>query len=441
MVDNLWASVAAPVMCGDWLPALLAKNARCDYLTQFGSPQTLDDFRASVPVVSYDDLRPWIDRTIRGEPDVLFDGHPIAWERTSGSTSAAKLIPYSAGGLRDFQSAVLPWLIETVRQHSITGSAYFSISPATRPHEMIAGVPVGLPDGAYLGDAAAAVLAQCSVVPLSVASISDVEGWRSETVRHLAAAEDLELISIWSPTFLLRLLEEPALRDPVRRWPKLKVVSCWEGGASKPCFEELAKRLPHAHLQPKGLVSTECVVTTPDADGRPQLTRSGFFEFEQDGQLYLSDELVRGATYEVIVTTASGLYRYRTGDLVRYGDGLDFVGRSGVVSDLVGEKLTESFVASCLEDVPGFRLLSPDGEGNGYVLMTDSSVMVDAGVVDARLCANPQYAYARRLGQLQSLRLVAVHNLQDRYLNAELARGARLGDIKPPVLSPQWRSL
>jgi hypothetical protein len=446
MGDSSWSSLAAPVWSEDWLPELLTKNAHCDYLTHFGSPRTLGEFRASVPVVSYEDLRPWIDRMIAGESNVLFDGCPIAWERTSGSTSASKLIPYSADGLRDFQRAILPWLIETTQRHSITGSAYFSISPATRPPEMIAGVRVGLPDGAYLGDVAAAVLMQRSAVPLSVASIEDVERWRTETVRHLAAADDLELISVWSPTFLLRLLEEPPLRDPVRTWPRLRVVSCWAGGASKPFFDELAKRLPHAHLQPKGLISTECVVTVPDAEGRPQLTRSGFFEFERDGRIYLADELVGGATYAVIVTTASGLYRCRTGDLVRYDNGLHFAGRSGVVSDIAGEKLTESFVASCLEDVPGFRLLSPDRDGRGYLLMTDAvfpvdGTAVDAGMIDARLCANPQYAYARRLGQLQSLRMVAVHNVQDLFLNAELARGVRLGDIKPPVLLPQWRSL
>jgi hypothetical protein len=351
---------------------------------------------------------PWIERIAEGEPDVLFAGRPVAYERTSGSSGAAKLIPYSGEGLLDFQRSVVPWLVNTVETHGITGSAYFAISPATRPPESIGGVPVGLPDGAYLGEIAASVLAEVSAVPLEVAAITDVAKWRDETLRHLAAARDLELISVWSPTFLLRLLDD--LDDPVALWPRLKVVSCWASAASKPFAEELAARLPHATLEPKGLLSTECVVTVgragvlagrrggvppptrgagtapirPARRRRDMLTPHGFFEFEGE---------------EVIATTASGLYRYRTGDLLRDGQ---FIGRKGIVSDLVGEKLTEPFVAKCLENVRGY--LFP--EGTGYVLAAE--VPVNAEDIERRLCENPHYAYARRLGQLAPLRVTHV---------------------------------
>ena len=219
---------------------------------------------------------------------------------------------------------------------------------------------------------------EVSAVPLSVATIADVAKWRDVTLRHLANARDLELISVWSPTFLLRLLDD--LDDPVKLWPNLKLVSCWASAASKPFAAELAARLPHATLQPKGLLSTECVVTTPLG-----MTPHGHFEFD-DG--------------EVIATTASGLYRYRTGDLV--DDNLEFVGRKGIVSDLVGEKLTEPFVASCLKNIRGY--LFP--EGRGYVVAAETPVDLDA--LEQRLCANPHYAYARSLGQLQPLRAARV---------------------------------
>jgi hypothetical protein len=231
----------------------------------------------------------------------------------------------------------------------------------------------------------------------------------------------------------LRLLDD--LDDPIRIWPRLKVVSCWAAGASKPFADALASRLPHAHLQPKGLVSTETVVTIPDADDRPMLTPHGFFEFERDGKLHLANELTIGSIYEVIATTAGGLYRYRTGDLVRCdGAALEFVGRGGLVSDLVGEKLTEPFVAGCLESVPGFRMLVPRHESNGYVLMTEAGVAVSIDDVERLLCANPQYAHARRIGQLEPLRLMPVARLADRYAQTQLERGVRLGDVKPPAL-------
>ena len=243
-------------------------------------------------------------------------------------------------------------------------------------------------------------------------------------------------------------------------------MSCWATGASRPFAEEVASRLPQAHLQPKGLLSTETVVTVPGAGDRPVLTRHGFFEFERDGHLFLSHELQAGDTYEVVATTASGLYRYRTRDLVRYdgvvsassrppgGRGsvhssqpppkdwleagtrpiLEFVGRGSLVSDLVGEKLTELFVAACLESVPGFRMLVPESHRNGYVLVAEAGAPVDIDAIDRRLCANPQYAYARRLGQLEALRHMPVSRLFDRYAQAHVEQGVRLGDVKPAAL-------
>jgi hypothetical protein len=420
-----------------WLSTILARNAGTAYLARYGSPLTLEAFRDNVPVTTYEDLLPWLDRIRDGESDVLFAGRPVAFERTGGSTGGMKLIPYSAEGLRDFQRSLFPWLTQVVKTYAINGRAYFSISPATRSPESIGGIPVGLPDGAYLGDAGTALLGQMTAVPFDVASIADVDRWREETLRHLAAARDLELISIWSPTFLLALLDH--LDEPQKLWPRLKVVSCWADATSKPFAEELARRLPHARLQPKGLLSTECVVTVPDEHDQPVVTQHGFFELERDGRLFLSHELSIGDVYEVIATTASGLYRYRTSDLVRFdrraASGqpiLTFVSRGGLVSDLVGEKLTEPFVADCLDGLPGFRLLVPDGQRTGYVLIAETDVSLDD--VEQRLRRNPQYAYARRLGQLQPLRLLRVAKLFERYTDAQIKRGVRLGDVKPAVL-------
>jgi hypothetical protein len=439
---NPWDRLATAVPNAaheSWLETVLARNAHTEYLSRYGSPRHQQAFRANVPIVSYADLTPYLESVRSGRGDVLFAGRPIAFERTGGTSGAAKLIPYTAAGLDDFRLALLPWLVETARTHQVRGRVYLALSPATRPAESIGGVPVGLADGAYIGESAGALIQELSVVPFELAGITDVERWRAQTLRHLSAATDLELISCWSPTFLLRLLDE--LPDPTVLWPRLKLISCWASGTSQPFAAELAARLPHARLQPKGLLSTECVVTVPDGEDRPLLTAHGFFEFEREGRLSPADELQCGSIYAVIATTASGLYRYRTGDLVRCdgyaGDGqpiLEFVGRGEFASDLVGEKLTEPFVADCLGGVPGFRMLVPTRRGDGYVLATDIAAGADVRQIEQRLCRNPQYAFARRLRQLQPLRLMEFHRLFDRYAHVQLERGVRLGDIKPVAL-------
>ena len=442
MRSNPWNELkrdAGGVSSEPWLDRVLSHNAHTDYLNRYGSPRTPEAFRASVPVVSYEDLAPWLARIEQGDADVLFAGHPVAYERTGGSTGGAKLIPYSQPGLGDFQCALLPWLVSMVETYAITGKAYLSISPATRPRQSIGNITVGLPDGAYLGEGVANVLAEVSAVPFAVSQITDVDRWRAETLRHLVATRDLQLISVWSPTFLLELLKD--FKAPAALWPELKLVSCWASGASQPFADALAALLPHAHLQPKGLLSTETVVTVPDRDDRPVLTQFGFFEFEREGRLYLSGELAAGHAYEVVATTASGLYRYRTGDWVRYegrsAEGrpvLEFVGRGSLVSDLVGEKLTEPFVGRCLDDIAGFCLLVPAVEGDGYVLAAEAGACVNLEGVERRLCDNPQYAHARRLGQLKALRLQTFDNLFNRYARANVQQGVRLGDVKPTAL-------
>ncbi len=57
--------------------------------------------------------------------------------------------------------------------------------------------------------------------------------------------------------------------------------------------------------------------------------------------------------------------------------------------------------------------------------------------VERALRANPQYAYGRDLGQLGPSRVVEVVGPVQRYQAWALARGQRLGDIKPPSLRPE----
>jgi hypothetical protein len=445
-VAPLRRAAGAPDVSAAWLAELLDTNSPTAYLRSHGSPLTLEAFRAQVPFCHSESLAPWLQRITDGERDVLFRGRPCAYERTGGSAGGSKLIPYSAAGIADFRRAVSPWLSATLERHAITGAVYFSISPVARAAEMIADVPVGLPDAAYLDEATCQVLMTRSAVPFSVSQIADVDTWRHMTLDHLSRAADLELISVWSPTFLLSLFE--GHEEIAAAWPRLKVISCWADGSSRPYAAELAARFPGVTIEPKGLISTEAVVTVPNADGEPELVGSGFFEFLRNGHAFLAHELEDGGEYEVVVTTASGLYRYRSGDTVccrGYAPSgrpiLGFVGRSGLYCDLVGEKLSDAFVAAALSYLPGFSMLIPDARKRAYVLIREDETSVeDLTRLEAALCRNPQYAYARKLAQLSPPSVLCVPHALATYERTLLARGARLGDIKLTALraEPFW---
>lgn len=468
----------------DWLMQCLLRNHDTDFgrSHDFSSILSIADFQKQVPICEYQNLYSWIQEMADGEQDILFAGKTVAFELTSGSTSAQKLIPYSVESLEDFRRALWPWLLSLPQRFEInSGTAYWAISPATRqPRETSGGIPIGLPDSAYLGADLSDFFLQVSAVPFWVAELQDFDQWQLATLYFLTCSADLNLISVWSPTFLSTLLDallerrsqlEQALtcglnisqhnlsadpsalqrlqayyqsHNPEHLWPNLKLVSCWADGSSWPYYQDLVSRFDNVTFQPKGLLSTESVLTVPDHNDRTLLTpQSGFYEFiDKEGDAYLAHELQKGREYQVIVTTAGGLYRYRSGDNVcchGYVDSLpqlEFIGRTQT-SDLAGEKLSETFVNSCLKGIPGFRMLLPVKKNNpGYCLVLET-VTPGSNIqeqIEQELCRNPHYAYARKLGQLQPLKLLRLDTPTKYYLDESMQRGTRLGDVKLPAL-------
>ena len=464
-----------------WLRDSLIRNAETEYGREYGfdSIRDEDEYRSRVPLISYEDILPMIQDMSEGKADVLFAGKPAAFEKTGGSGGGEKIIPYSAESLRDFRNALLPWLDSLAETYSLgTGRVYMAISPALRAAKTTpSGVPIGLPDGAYLGEDVTRAFAELSAVPPEVGAIISFEEWQLATLFHLLRASDLELISVWSPTFMTGLLDGITDRgkelmalfrsgrtnedaevlkrldswdgsDTTTLWPGLKLVSCWMDGSSAPYAAALAKLMPQAEMQGKGLLLTEGVVTVPDADGHPlPALESGFFEFlDGRGRSRLYRELEEGEVYEVVMTTAGGLYRYRAGDSVRccgyVGDlpVLHFAGRCGIFSDLVGEKLSDAFVAECLDRAGLSGMLVPLSEP-GYLLLANTDEVNAPVRLEKELCRNPQYAYAIKMRQLRPLRAKYIPSLTKRYTEYAISQGRRLGDVKMPALcmDTQWK--
>ena len=456
------------------LAGILRANAATDFGVEhgFAAIRDVDDFRERVPPRRDVEYRRWFDRTAEGQAHVLTDAPVVAFESTGG-TAGAKLIPYTGASLAAFRAGVLPWLSYLLDRYPgiSQGMAYVAASPVTRaPRRLPCGLPLGLPsDAAYLGADLLPALSQVITVPPPAGEITR---WRVGTLAHLARRRDLGFISIWSPTFLLELLEalprnaESVLaelhgdRDATRRleralaspdglttqlWPQLQVVSLWLDAASAPYAARVRELLPGIALDPKGVLATESVITTHSSAGMVPALTSAFLEFfDGDGVSHLVHELEPQQRYRVVITTPGGLYRYDIGDefecLPARGGltQLRFVGRVGVVSDLVGEKLTDSFVAQALAPLSiGASLVPRHSPKPHYELWLDRDVPNSGDVaadVEARLAANPQYAYARSLGQLRELQIVCSPGFAQYRARLLAAQGGRLGDAKSCAL-------
>jgi GH3 auxin-responsive promoter len=431
----------------------------------FAAITTLADYQTRVPIGQDADFAAAIADTAADSRPRLTTEPPLAFERTGGSSGGAKLVPYNVALLASFRSATLVWLDGVLtRFPAITrGRFYATISPATRAPEVTAsGLPIGLgSDAAYLGDDLARHL---------LGLIANPDEWRIATLAALIEAEDLTFISLWSPTFLLALIDAlPECAEAVTArlsppacarltaamaggalnaallWPMLACISCWTDGASAAFARALGERFPQAAIDPKGVLATEAPITIthgPDAARLPALTQCVTEFIDADGAPHLCDALSAGATYRAVITTRGGLYRYDIGDLFvcrTIAGGvpeLEFAGRARLTCDLVGEKLEDGFVAQVLAGLPA--VLAPRGDARGYELLVDAGhpAPIDCGAIERGLAANPQYAYARKIGQLEPLGLRVIANLAGTLIVRGIAAGRVMGDIKTSGLLP-----
>lgn len=469
------------------------KNAEWGRRYDFANIRHVADYQSAVPITGYNDIASSVQRIAKGGQCVLFEADTLFMEKTGGSTGGEKLIPWNQQSLHALQCGLKPWLHSLLKSRPgiSRGKSYWSISPALRRSDPPAADPSVLPvgidnDALFFGETLAKSLQQVLMAPAGIATADSFSQWRYMTLKCLLLEENISFISIWSPVFFSELLQWFAVNgqslvndiaadghsaraqqlaevrshtslDATVIWPKLDTVSCWTQGSARHFVAELEQYLPGVYIQGKGLLATENIVTLPiEGAAAPVLAiNSGFYEFiDDDGNTLTCCELAEGKTYEVLMTTWGGLYRYRLGDRVRVSGWLkktpllDFAGRAGLVCDLCGEKLDEAFVCSALASAgnhrAGFSMLLPVMKPRGYELILDKdqwnheTAGAFANRVEHQLQKNPQYHYAVTIGQLQPLRAVRVASPWIRYREFMLDKGMRLGDIKPPVLSPHW---
>ena len=486
------------------LMSYLRKNAQTEFGRRhgFAAIRSVREYQERVPLSTYDDYTDSIQRLRSGADGILTAARVHCLEPTSGSTQAAKLIPYTRDLQSEFGRAIAPWMFDLALATPgiLGGPAYWSITPAmTQPVGGEGDVAVGFEsDSAYLGGwlgwLANRTLVDCN----DLRYVEDVEEFRRRTLVRLLSEGDLRLISVWHPTFLTLLLDtlaeswsdllddvsqglpaagavrasraNPArarqlLRaDPARPasiWPHLALVSCWGDGHAATLIRDLQTRLPGVRIQPKGLIATEAFVSLPFAGRHPLAICSHFFEFiDERHHARPAWELAEGESYGVVVTTGGGLYRYQLRDritvegFVGTTPSVRFLGKEDSVSDLCGEKLSEEWVARVLSRLlpvlaprMTFALLAPETEGGTpqyvlYIASDEAPAPTLGETLEAELALNPNYAHCVRLGQLRSAAVARVDAAAaGRYLERLRQSGRRLGNIKPAALSTLtgWR--
>ncbi|QRM88708.1 hypothetical protein FG167_05500 [Lacinutrix sp. WUR7] len=103
--------------------------------TQFGKDHDFvsinnhEDFIKRVPVRDYEALKPYVDRVVAGEEDILWKGKPLYFAKTSGTTSGAKYIPITKESMPTHveaaRNAILMYIHETGNAKFVDGKMIF----------------------------------------------------------------------------------------------------------------------------------------------------------------------------------------------------------------------------------------------------------------------------------------------------------------------------
>lgn len=442
------------------------------------------EFSKQIPVITYDDISSHIKKSAKGKSCYLTSSKIKGYESTSGSSGSVKIIPYTQAGLEQFQKYFSIYIHDTLKHRPDLRSlkTFYSISPPPiQGIKDMGDLTAFRDDEDYLSFFGRILARKYGVMPQSIREVDRFKEFRIRLAIHLLNAIDLEIFFIWSPTYLISLKEfiehnrneiseyldkwKPHMGKLRNRahvqntlnkvefnattiWPNLKLISCWTEAGSRGFAHQLETIFSGIEIQPKGLLSTEAAISIRLHDTPYSIPLIGlnYLEFlMEDGTFCPMLELSQNENYEIVISNRSGLYRYRTHDLVRVHGYwkrlplLEFIGRNNLLSDLVGEKITEAEVTTFFQKLwrsNSTWLLVPDEIYRGYRILTND-MNLDLNPLqelEKYLLLNYHYRYAREIGQLKQIKLNRIPDLVQLYEEICIEKGIKWGDIKIPQL-------
>ena len=445
-----------------------------------------DVFISKYKITSFDDWRELIEEQMLTKKTLICP-ECDRYQPTSGSQGKRKFIPYSSKLLEEFNNASAAWIYDIYSKFpkSLGGKQYWSLSWLPNEDRESIGV---VDDSELFSFWKKLLIGQIFCVPKEVSFTSTSEKSLRATAVFLLANSNLRLISIWSPSFLVNLLEliidfkleisriletgnwnsdfvsMKQIKAPQNKkvasylknltrlnqneilkkiWPSLALISCWDTALAKNSANKLSSIFPHVPIQGKGLWATEAVVTIPFNLQYVLAYQSHFYEFEclETGNVFASWNLTKGMKLYPIVTTGSGLIRYKMNDIIEVSGfynsipAFTFLGRFGHV-DMVGEKLDHISISSLLEnltlkyEVKALTLLACQIEPKPfYILLVESQDNKNIDI-DSYLVEYFHYRLARELGQLAPAKVFYHSSVEEIYMKLKEASGIVRGNIK-----------
>lgn len=296
----------------------------------FNNIQTHKDFVTQVPVRDYEQLRPFVDRVVAGESDILWPGKPLYYAKTSGTTSGAKYIPITKDSMPEHvkaaRNAILSYIHETGKAAFVDSKMIFlQGSPEMTDKN-------GVQLGRLSGIVAHYVPAYLQKNRMPSWETNCIEDWETkvEAVIDETLPENMGVISgipSWVQMYFERIVKRTG-KKVGEVFPNFNLFIY--GGVNfepyRPKFEKLiGRKVDSIELFPasEGFFAYQ---DRQDVKGMLLLLDAGiFYEFipadrfyEENAPRLTIGEVEIGVNYVLIISTTAGLWAYNIGDTVAF---------------------------------------------------------------------------------------------------------------------------
>ncbi|MES2812323.1 MAG: GH3 auxin-responsive promoter family protein [Bacteroidota bacterium] len=307
-----------------------AKHTQFGKDHDFGQINSFEDFTKQVPVRDYEELKPYVDKVVVGESDILWKGKPLYFAKTSGTTSGAKYIPLTKESMpfhiQAARNAILSYVHETGKADFVNGKMIF-----------LQGSPIleeknGVKLGRLSGIVAHFVPKYLQKNRLPSWETNCIEDWETKVnaIVEETFNEDMSVISgipSWVQMYFEKL--QAKANKPVGELFKNFNLFIYGGVNYEPYrakFENLiGRKVDSIELFP----ASEGFFAYQDSQkekGMLLLLNSGiFYEFIKTDEFFTSNprrytigEVELGVNYVLIISTNAGLWAYNIGDTVQF---------------------------------------------------------------------------------------------------------------------------
>ena len=304
--------------------------------TQFGKDhlfsniKNYSDFKQLVPIRDYEALKPYVERVVAGEKDILWKGKPLYFAKTSGTTSGAKYIPISKESMPSHvagaRNAILFYIQETGKADFVNGKMIF-LQGSPEMHEQN-----GIKVGRLSGIAAHYVPKYLQKNRLPSWETNCIDDWETKVDAIVAETKNQNMTVISGiPSWVQMYFDKLMYVSGKKVGDLFKNFNLFiYGGVNyepyRKKFEQLiGRKVDSIELYP----ASEGFFAYQDSQkekGMLLLLNAGIFYefvkadefFTENPKRYTIGEVELNVNYVLIISTNAGLWAYNIGDTVMF---------------------------------------------------------------------------------------------------------------------------